>query len=147
MRRQIPGLHLGQKDSETNLDGLFLVRVERAAYRWHWQKSFLELRFIVLEPAPSALRSFSGRLYCTDRALWKLNWFLRDFGYDSELLSRDQVDEKSLLNLQGVVRTSRTTLNGRAYQNLEAFAPAAEWEAPPSASINPAEDHRDADGL
>jgi len=29
MRRQIPGLHLGQKDSETNLDGLFLVRVER----------------------------------------------------------------------------------------------------------------------
>ena len=147
MRRQIPGLHLGQKDSETNLDGLFLVRVERAAYRWHWQKSFLELRFIVLEPEPSALRSFSGRLYCKDRALWKLNWFLRDFGYDSELLSRDQVDEKSLLNLQGVVRTSRTTLNGRAYQNLEAFAPAAEWEAPPSASINPAEDQRDADGL
>jgi hypothetical protein len=147
MRRQIPGLHLGQKDSETNLDGLFLVRVERAAYRWHWQKSFLELRFIVLEPEPSALRSFSGRLYCTDRALWKLNWFLRDFGYDSELLSRDQVDEMSLLNLQGVVRTSRTTLNGRAYQNLEAFAPAAEWEAPPSASINPAEDQRDADGL
>jgi hypothetical protein len=147
MRRQIPGLHLGQKDSESNLDGLFLVRVERAAYRWHWQKSFLELRFIVLEPEPSALRSFSGRLYCTDRALWKLNWFLRDFGYDSELLSRDQVDEKSLLNLQGVVRTSRTTLNGRAYQNLEAFAPAAEWEAPPRASINPAEDQRDADGL
>jgi hypothetical protein len=147
MRRQIPGLHLGQKDSETNLDGLFLVRVERAAYRWHRQKSFLELKFIVLEPEPSALRSFSGRLYCTDRALWKLNWFLRDFGYDTELLSRDQVDEKALLNLQGVVRTSRTTLNGRAYQNLEAFAPAAEWEAPPSASINPAEDQRDADGL
>ena len=41
MRRQIPGLHLGQKDSETNLDGLFLVQVERAAYRWHRQKSFL----------------------------------------------------------------------------------------------------------
>ena len=69
MRRQIPGLHLGQKDSETNLDGLFLVQVERAAYRWHRQKSFLELRFIVLEPGPSALRSFSGRLCCTDRAL------------------------------------------------------------------------------
>ena len=147
MRRHIPGLHSGQQDPETDVDGLFLVRVERAAYRWHRQKSFLELRFIILEPKAAALRSFSGRLYCTDRALWKLNWFLRDFGYDTELLSRDQVDEKSLLNLQGVVRTSHATLNGRSYQNLDAFAPAAAWDALPSSSISPAEDRRDADGL
>jgi hypothetical protein len=147
MRRQIPGLHSVQRDPESNLDGLFLVRVERAAYRWHRRKSYLELQFMVLEPEFSASRSFSGRLYCTDRALWKLNWFLRDFGYDTELLSRDQVDEKSLLDLRGVVRTSHTTLNGRSYQNLDAFAPAAEWEALPSASINPAEDRRGADGL
>jgi hypothetical protein len=26
------------------------------------------------------------------------------------------------------VRTSHVTLNGRPFQNLEAFAPAAEWE-------------------
>ena len=147
MRRQIPGLHSVQHNPESNLDGLFLVRVERAAYRWHRQKSFLEIKFIVLEPEPSVLLSFSGRLYCTDRALWKLNWFLRDFGYDAELLNRDQVDEKSLVNLRGVVRTSHTTLNGRSYQNLDAFAPAAEWEALPSSSISPAEDRRDADGL
>ena len=56
------------------------------------------------------------------------NWFLRDFGYDPELLDQDQVDEKALLNLRGVVRTSHVTLNGRSFQNLEAFAPAAEWE-------------------
>ena len=147
MRRQIPGLHSVQQDPESNLGGLFLVRVERASYRWHRQKSFLEIKFIVLEPEPSVLLSFSGRLYCTDRALWKLNWFLRDFGYDAELLNRDQVDEKSLVNLRGVVRTSHTTLNGRSYQNLDAFAPAAEWEALPSSSISPAEDRRDADGL
>jgi hypothetical protein len=147
MRRHIPGLHSGQQDPETNVDGLFLVRVERAAYRWHRQKPFLELRFIVLEPKAIASRSFSGRLYCTDRALWKLNWFLRDFGYDIELLSRDQVDEKSLVNLRGVVRTSHATLNGRSYQNLDAFAPAAAWDALPSSSISPAEDRRDADGL
>jgi hypothetical protein len=60
--------------------------------------------------------------------LWKLNWFLRDFGYDSDLLRQDQVDEKALVNLHGVVRTSQVTLNGRSFQNLEAFAPAAEWE-------------------
>ena len=58
-------------------------------------------------------QSFHGRLYCTRRALWKLEWFLRDFGYDAELLDRDQVDEKALLGLRGVVRTSHTTVNGR----------------------------------
>src|SRR6202040_181571 len=89
---------------------------------------FLSVRFVVLELEPFAARPLSGRLYCTERALWKLNWFLRDFGYDPDLLSRDQVDEKALLGLHGVVRTSHLTLNGRSFQNLEAFAPAAEWE-------------------
>ena len=102
---------------------------------------------MILEPQAVASRSFSGRLYCTDRALWKLNWFLRDFGYDAELLNRDQVDEKSLLNLQGVIRISHTTLNGRSYQNLDAFAPAAEWEALPCAPVSPDDARGDADGL
>jgi hypothetical protein len=59
---------------------------------------------------------------------WKLDWFLRDFEYDRELLSRDQIDEKALLGLRGVIRTSHTALNGRFYQKLDAFAPAADWE-------------------
>jgi hypothetical protein len=147
MRRHIPGLHSVLQDPEGKLDGLFLVRVESAAYKWHRQKTHLEIRFIIMEPESSASRSFSGRLYCTNRALWKLNWFLRDFGYDTDLLSRDQVDEKSLVNLRGVVRTSHTTLNGRSYQNLDAFAPATEWEALPSSSISPPEDRSDTDGL
>ena len=45
-----------------------------------------------------------------------------------ELLSQDQIDEKALVNLRGVVRTTHVTLNGHTFQNLEAFAPAAEWE-------------------
>ena len=139
MRRHIPGLHSRQQDPESNLDGLFLVRVETAAYRWHRQKSFLELHFIVLEPKSFESRSFSGRLYCTERALWKLNWFLLDFGYDTELLNRDQVDEKALLHLRGVLRTSHTILNGHSYQNLDAFAPAAEWEALSCTSVPPSE--------
>ena len=76
----------------------------------------------------AATRTFSGRLYCTERALWKLNWFLRDFGYDTDLLGQDQVDDKAVRNLQGVVRTSLITFNGRSYQNLDGFAPAGEWE-------------------
>ena len=128
MKRHIPGLHARQQNSDSLLEGLFLVRVDSASYRWHPHKPFLSVRFVVLEPEPFTGRSLSGRLYCTERALWKLNWFLRDFGYDSELLSRDQVDEKALFNLRGVVRTTHITLNGRPFQNLEAFAPAAEWE-------------------
>jgi len=128
MRRHLPGLHSGHPDLVNNLEGLFLVRVDRATYRWHPLKPFLALRFTILEPESFEALSFSGRLYCTERALWKLSWFLRDFGYDTELLTRDQVDEKKLLNLRGVVRTSFTSLNGHSYQNLDAFAPAAEWE-------------------
>ena len=70
----------------------------------------------------------NGRLYCTQRALWKLRWFLRDFGYDPDLLGRDEVDEKALVGLRGIVRISRTTLNGRSFLNLGGFAPASEWE-------------------
>ena len=136
MRRHIPGLHSVHQDLVSNLDGIFLVRVERASYRWHPQKPFFALRFCILEPTSYEALSFTGRLYCTERALWKLNWFLRDFGYDTELLSRDQVDEKALLNLRGVVRTTFTNLNGRSYQDLVAFAPASEWEALSCASGN-----------
>src|SRR6202051_1136903 len=126
MRRHIPGLHSRQQAVESNLDGLFLVRVDSASYRWRPQKPFLSLRFVVLEPNISEPQSFSGRVYCTERALWKLNWFLRDFGYDQELLAQDQVDEKALINLRGVVRTHHVTLMGRTFQNLEAFAPATD---------------------
>ena len=129
MKRQIPGLHLNQSGIESNLEGLFLVRVERARYQWNPQKSFVEIQFLILEPEPFEGRSVVGRLYCTERALWKLNWFLRDFGYDAQLLKDDRVDDKALLNLRGVLRTSCTAFNGRCYHKLEAFAPEADWEA------------------
>src|SRR5205823_10256058 len=103
MRRQIPGLHAKQRNPENSLDGVFLVQVEKASHRWHAQKPFVELHFVVLEPKSFDSRSFSGRLYCTEKALWKLNWFLGDFGYDLDLLTRDQLDEKALANLRGVI--------------------------------------------
>jgi len=134
MKRQIPGLHSAEL-GESPLEGLFLVRVEWASYRWHAQKSLLNVRFVILEPESFHNRSFSARFYCTARALWKLNWFLRDFGYDQELLADDQVDEKALVNLRGVVRTSHVTLMGRTFQNVEAFAPAGDWEELSSAVV------------
>ncbi len=128
MRRNIPGLHREAQNGDDTLEGIFLVRVERAFYRWHPQKPFFAVRLVILEPKEHAGQTISGRLYCTPKALWKLSWFLRDFGYDTDLLGRDEVDEKALLGLRGIVRTSRTTLNDRSFLNLEAFAPAGEWE-------------------
>jgi hypothetical protein len=128
VKRHIPGLHSMQQLRESPLVGAFLVRVAKVSYRWHPQKPFLILQLAVLEPTAHAARTFSGRLYCTPKALWKLNWFLRDFGYDTDLLHQDQIDEKALVNLRGVVRTSLVSVNGHAYQNLEAFAPAREWD-------------------
>ena len=43
-------------------------------------------------------------------------------------MAQEEVDEKALVGLRGVVRVSYTRLNGHAYRNLEAFAPAAEWD-------------------
>jgi hypothetical protein len=129
MKRHIPGLNTESKNAEDFLEGLFLVCVDHVNYRWHPQKPCFFVRFAVLEPGEFRSRHISGRLYCTPKALWRLNWFLRDFGYDTDLLGRDEVDEKALVGLKGVVRTSRKTLASRSFQNLDGFAPSSEWES------------------
>src|SRR5271154_800329 len=91
------------------------------------KKTFFTFRFSVLDPKEVAGQVISGRLFCTPKALWKLNWFLRDFGYDDDLFERDEVDERALPGLKGVLRTSYTTRGRRVFQNLDAFAPAMEW--------------------
>jgi hypothetical protein len=117
----------GQKSGDM-LEGVFLVRVDQVFYRWHPQRPFYVLRLAILEPREHQGRSLTGRLYCTPKALWKLRWFLRDFGYDPDLMGQDEVDEKALRGLRGIVRISHTTLNGRTFLNLGGFAPASEWE-------------------
>jgi hypothetical protein len=128
MKHFIPGLYREGHNGEDVPEGVFLAQVDRAFYRWHPQRPFYILRFGILEPKEQQGHALTGRLYCTPRALWKLRWFLRDFGYDPDLLGRDEVDEKRLLGLRGIVRVSRTILNGRTYLNLGGFAPAEEWE-------------------
>ncbi len=129
MRRRIAGLHdADQSEAGEIPDGLFLVRVERAQHHWHAHKPYYVLRFAVIEPEQLAGCSITGRLYCTPRALWKLNWFLRDFGYDTELLGRDEIDDKNLVGLRGVVKISHAVVNGASLLNLDGFAPAAQWE-------------------
>jgi hypothetical protein len=72
------------------------------------------------------------------KAMWKLGWFLRDFLYDPELLAHEQVDEKALPGLRGVVKISHTVINGLSLINLDGFAPASQWEELSAAPISSA---------
>jgi len=72
---------------------------------------------------------FPVGLYYTPKALWKLSWFLRDFAYDPDLLGRDEIEDKSLVGLRGIVKISHVVVNGHTVVNLDAFAPAGAWES------------------
>lgn len=129
MKRQVPGLAETARDLQPEIpDGIFLVRVDGAQFRWHAHKPFYVLRLSILEPCALTGQCIIGRLYCTPKAMWKLGWFLRDFLYDSELLAHEQVDEKALPGLRGVVKISHTVLHGISLTNLDGFAPASQWE-------------------
>jgi hypothetical protein len=129
MKRYLHGLRQATASSsdEGLLDGLFLVRVERAQYRWHARKPYYALVFSVLAPNSLSGVRFNTRLDCNPKALWKLNWFLRDFGYDSELLGRDEIDDTLVIGLSGVAKLSRAVMNGTSQLNLDAFAPVSDW--------------------
>jgi hypothetical protein len=128
MKRHVHGLsQTAQPLGEQVPNGVFHVRVDRALYRWHPAKPFYILRLSELEPRELAGRVISGRVYCTAKAFWKLGWFLRDFLYDPDLFGREEVDEKALSGLRGVVKISHTTVNGTSLLNFDGFAPASQW--------------------
>jgi len=129
MKRQLPGLADVARDSRPEIpDGIFLVRVDGARFRWHAQKPFYVLRLSIVEPKQFVGFPIVGRLYCTQKAMWKLGWFLRDFLYDPELIAHEQIDEKALPGLHGVVKISHAVVNGISLINLDGFAPASQWE-------------------
>ena len=52
------------------------------------------------------------------------------------MLGREEVDEKALSGLRGVVKISHTTVNGTSLLNFDGFAPASQWaELASSSSI------------
>jgi hypothetical protein len=129
MKRQITGLHAADRGADDQIpDGVFLARVQRVHFYRQAPKPYYTLALAILEPTRFAGRTLSGRLYCSPKALWKLTWFLRDFGYDTELLGRDEVDETQLVGLKGVVKISRIVFNGDSLLRLDGFAPAGRWE-------------------
>lgn len=129
MKRQITGLHAADRCAADQIpDGIFLVRVERVNFRRQAQKPHYTVSLSILEPSRFASQVIASRLYCNPKALWKLNWFLRDFGYDAELLGRDEIDERQLIGLTGVVKISHVVFNGASLLRFDGFAPAGRWE-------------------
>ena len=108
--------------------GLFLVRVVRAQYRWHRRNPFYEIRFAVLKPKHLTGSFVTSRLDCSPKAMWKLSWFLREFRYDPELLRSGEVDDQALVDLWGVIKVSHATVRGVSVLSLDAFSSADRWE-------------------
>jgi hypothetical protein len=129
MKHQITGLHAADRCAADQMpDGVFLVLVQRAKFQRQAKKPYYALTLGILEPLRFSGQVISSRLYCSPKALWKMNWFLRDFGYDTELLGRDEVDDKQLVGLKGVVKISHIVFNGASLIRLDGFASAGRWE-------------------
>ena len=129
MKRQISGLRAADRSvADQTPDGLFLVRVRCVQFRRYAPKPYYIVALVVVEPHQFKNNVLSSRIYCNPKALWKLNWFLRDFGYDAESLERDEVDEGRLVGLRGVVKVSHVVYDGIPLVRFDGFAPAGRWE-------------------
>jgi hypothetical protein len=137
MKRQIEGLRAaGRSDFDRTPDGIFLVRVQRVQFRRYAPKPYYTVALAIIEPRTFAGNVLSSRIYCNSKALWKLNWFLRDFGYDAELLGREEVDESQLVGLRGVVKISNVVYDGMYLLRFDGFSPASRWEELSPASLD-----------
>jgi hypothetical protein len=135
MKKAFPGLSNGSISSQLVPAGLYLARVRQSTLRSRGEKPYLQVELEVLEPTAVSGRTIRTRLYCTPKALWKVQWFLRDFGYaqaplvaDEAPLVADEIDDKGLRNLSGVIKVSHHDINGRTWVNLDGFSPAASWK-------------------
>ena len=129
MKRKIAGLRAADTSNRDGTpDGVYLVRVQRVQFRKFAPKAYYTVTVAVIEPQRFAGNTVSSRIYCNPKALWKLNWFLRDFGYDAEALGREEVDERQLVGLQGVVKISNVVYDGMALLRFDGFASAGRWE-------------------
>ena len=128
MKRKIPGLcqpsHVDEKNADT-----YLVRVVTAHYR-AGRAPHLSLTFAIIEPADHRGLKIVSRIDCRPKSFWKLSWFLKDFGYDQALLYDDEIDEKAMVGLEGVITISNRVRGQQPSCKLHSFAPAHLWHGP-----------------
>ena len=130
MRSKIPGLSR-PREASSLVEGSYRARVIRFGPAGHAAKPCLAATFLILEPAAYAGRFAGTRLYYHDRALWKLRWFLHDFKYDADLLAADDLDDRRVVGLEGVIRLAYWGHDGHRRLGVQGFAPSERWEAGP----------------
>ena len=126
MRTKIRGLSQMTKRSPL-VEGLYRARVVRFRSAGHAAKPCLAATFLILEPAAYAGCSIRTRLYCHERALWKLRWFLQAFRYDAELFAAEELDDRHVVGLEGVIRLVYWGDDGHRRLDVEGFAPSERW--------------------
>ena len=117
-----------QPDDERSslVEGACRARVVRFGPAGHAAKPCLAATFLILEPAAYAGCCIRTRLYCHDRALWKLRWFLRAFRYDAELFAAEELDDRHVVGLEGVIRLAYWG-DARRRLDVEGFAFSERW--------------------
>ena len=126
MRVKIQGLSQ-VPEKVSLLEGTYRARVVRFGPAGHASKPCRAATFLILDPAPFAGLYVRTRLYCHPRALWKLRWFLVDFNYDPELLAAEQLDDRRVVGLEGVIRLAYWGDDGRRRLDVQGFAPSERW--------------------
>ena len=127
MRIRIQGLN--QPSERIPLvEGVYRARVVRFEPAGHAPHPCRAATFLILEPPPYAGRHIRTRLYCHDRALWKLRWFLSDFRYDPELMAAEELDDRRVVGLEGLIRLAYWGADGHKRLDVQGFAPSERWE-------------------
>jgi hypothetical protein len=121
VRTHIQGLNQSS-ERKPLVEGQYRARVVKFEPAGHAAKPCRMATFSILEPAGFAGRHVRTRLYCHERALWKLRWFLLDFGYDPELLAAEELDDRRVVGLEGVIRLSYWGMNGHRRLDVQGFA-------------------------
>ena len=126
MRTKIQGLSQ-VSERKPLIEGLYRARVVRFEPAGHAAKPCRTATFLILEPAPYAGRYVRTRLYCHERALWKLRWFLSDFGYDPGLMAAEELDDRRVVGLEGVVRLAYWGSDSHRRLDVQGFAALERW--------------------
>lgn len=126
MRTKIQGLSQ-VSERKPLIEGLYRARVVRFEPAGHAAKPCRTATFLILEPAPCSGRYVRTRLYCHERALWKLRWFLSDFGYDPGLMAAEELDDRRVVGLEGVIRLSFWGSDSHRRLDVQGFASLDRW--------------------
>ncbi len=126
MRTHIQGLNQ-PSERKPLIEGLYKARVVKFEPAGHAAKPCRKATFLILEPDSLAGRHVKTRLYCHERALWKLRWFLSDFGYDSDLMAEEELDDRRVVGLEGVIRLAYWGMNGTRRLDVQGFAKLDRW--------------------